>query len=152
MANSYLKVYIQFVFSVKNRYSLINVNYKEKLHKYITGIVKKYDCKLLIINSVPDHIHLLTTLSSKIAIADLMKEVKGGSSKFINENNFCKTKFAWQDGYGAFSYSESQVPDVIKYIENQEKHHKKKTFQEEYLEFLKRFNIPYDKKYVFDLE
>jgi putative transposase len=152
MANTFLKIYIQFVFSVKNRAHPIKPFKKELLHKYITGIVKDCGCKLLCVNSVPDHIHILTTLPATITISELMKEVKAGSSNFINDEKLSTGKFSWQDGYGAFSYSESQIPAVIEYIKNQEEHHKIKTFHEEYMEFLEKFNVEYDKRYVFDLE
>lgn len=152
MANTFTKIYIQFVFSVKTRKNQLHNSFKEELHKYITGIVKNCGCKLLCINSVPDHIHIFVAMGTRISIGDLMKEVKSSSSKFINDNRLTKIKFAWQDGYGAFSYSESQVNNVIEYINSQEKHHKKKTFKEEYLEFLEKFQIVYDHRYVFDLD
>ena len=152
MANTFTKIYIQYVFSVKTRRNQLNNSFKEEMHKYITGIVKNCGCKLLCINSVPDHIHIFVAMGTNISIADLMKEVKSSSTKFINDNRLTKIKFAWQDGYGAFSYSESQVNNVIEYINSQEKHHKKKTFKEEYLEFLEKFQVVYDPRYVFDLD
>lgn len=152
MANTYTQIYIHFVFSVKNRRHLLKNRYKDELHKYITGIVKKRRCKLLSINSVTDHIHMLIALHPENSVSILMKEIKSISSKFINEHKFLNEKFQWQEGYGAFSYSNSQVKSVINYINNQEEHHKKKTFKEEYLEFLEKFGVDYDLKYTFDID
>jgi REP element-mobilizing transposase RayT len=149
MANTYTQVYIHLVFSVKNRDPLISNNFRDNLHKYITGIIKKRDCKLLSINSMPDHIHILFSLTPEKSISNLVREIKVFSAKYINENKFCKFKFNWQEGYGAFSYSGSQVEKVKSYIENQEIHHSKLTFNEEYILFLKKFNVKYDMKYVF---
>jgi len=120
------------------------------LHKYITGIVQNREQKLLSIFCMPDHVHLLVGMNPNITISDLTRDIKAGSSKFINDNRWLKGKFNWQEGFGAFSYSRSQVDDVIKYILNQEEHHKKKTFRQEYIEFLKKFEIAYDEKYLFE--
>lgn len=149
MANTYTQLHIQAIFAVQHRDCVIQKSWKEELHKYLTGIVENYDHKMLQINSMPDHVHLFFGLRPKQSLADLMKHVKGDSSKWINEKGFLKTKFSWQSGYGAFSYSKSQVPNVIKYIINQEAHHHKKTFIEEYKDFLKAFEIEYDERYIF---
>ncbi|HAP00924.1 MAG TPA: IS200/IS605 family transposase [Bacteroidetes bacterium] len=144
MANTYTQIHLQFVFAVKYREGLIQSRWKDELYKYITGIVQNHNHKLLAINGMPDHIHLLVGLRPSQSISELMQDVKGDSSKWINQNKLVKGKFEWQEGYGAFSYSKSQVPDVIRYIQNQELHHQKKTFAEEYLEFLNKFEIEYD--------
>lgn len=150
MANTYSKVYIQVVFAVKGRQNLIRAEIREELHKYITGIITNRDQKLLSIFCMPDHTHLLIGLKPSISISDLVRDIKAGSSKFINDKKLIKGKFSWQEGFGVFSYSRSQIDTVIKYIQNQEKHHNKKSFKEEYLEFLKKFEIEYDEKYLFE--
>ena len=150
MANTYSQIYIQIVFAVKGRQNLIATEHREELHKYITGIVRNRDQKMLSIFSMPDHTHLLIGLKPSIAISDLVRDVKADSSNFINEKKWLRGKFNWQEGFGAFSYSRSQLDNVIKYILNQEKHHKKKTFREEYIGFLKKFEINYDEKYLFE--
>jgi len=150
MANTYSQIYIQIVFAVKGRQNLIPRRHREELHKYITGIVTNREQKLLAIFAMPDHIHLLVGLKPNITISDLVRDIKAGSSKFITESNWIKTKFNWQEGYGAFSYSKSQIDNVIKYILKQEEHHKRKTFKEEYLDFLKKFEIDYNEKYLFE--
>ena len=147
MANTYTQLYIHLVFAVKSRDSLIRPEHKEELHKYITGIVKNDECKMLAINSMPDHIHILIGLHPKIALADLIRDIKANSSSFVKEKG---VPFGWQEGYGAFSCSESQKQNVIEYIRNQEEHHKKRSFREEYIEFLKSYNIPYEERYVFE--
>ena len=150
MANTYTQVYIQIVFAVKGRQNLIQPKNKETLQKFITGIVKNRGQKLLAIHSMPDHTHLLVGLEPNISISDLVRDVKAGSSRFINESNWVKEKFNWQVGYGAFSYSRSQIDNVIKYINNQVEHHQKRTFQEEYIDFLNKFNVEFEEKYLFD--
>ena len=125
--------------------------WKDELYKYISGIVSNENQKLIIINGGQDHIHILLSLSPNVKISDIMRVIKTNSSKFINENKFVQGKFHWQDGYAAFSCSYSQLNKIIEYIKNQEEHHKIKTFKEEYIGFLKKNNIPYDEKYVFDV-
>ncbi len=149
MSNTYTKIHIQFVFAVKHRHGLIQPEWKEGLNKYITGIVQAKDHKLLAINGMPDHLHLLAGLRPNQSISDLMQDVKGSSSKWINDNRLVKGRFEWQEGYGAFSYGASQVNDVINYIRNQEEHHKRKSFIDEYREFLQKFEIDYDERYIF---
>jgi REP element-mobilizing transposase RayT len=150
MPNTYTQIYIQLVFAVQGRQSLLRDSFREELHKYMTGIITKRKQKLLAINSVKDHIHILVGLGTTITIADLVHDVKIASSKFIDNNKWLPGKFNWQDGYGAFSYSRSHMDNVIKYINNQQEHHKKKSFKEEYLEFLKKFEIDYNEKYLFE--
>ncbi len=150
MANTYSQIYIQIVFTVKGRQNLIKKIHRAELQKYITGIITNRGQKLLSIYAMPDHIHILVSIKPDISISDLTRDIKAGSSKFINENKWINGRFNWQEGFGAFSYSKSQVDRVVKYIENQEKHHKKDTFKEEYIKFLKRFEINYDEKYLFE--
>lgn len=149
MANTYTQLHIQFVFAVKYRAALINREWKGELHQYITGIVQKNEHKMLQINSMPDHMHILIGMRPGQSISSLIQNVKTESSKWIKEKRFCSAPFAWQEGFGAFSYSKSHVPDVIRYIQNQENHHKKETFLDEYRNFLKAFEIAYDEKYIF---
>ncbi|MFD2034221.1 IS200/IS605 family transposase [Belliella marina] len=150
MPNTYTQIYIQIVFAVKGRQYLISKNKREELHKYITGIVQNRGHKMLSIFAMPDHVHLLVGLKPNISISDLVRDIKSGSSKHINDNNWVVGKFNWQEGYGAFSYSKSQIDNVVKYILNQEEHHKTRTFKEEYIDFLVKFEIEYDEKYLFE--
>lgn len=150
MANTYSQVYLQFIFAVKGRCSLIPQKYNDELQKYITGLVQNRKQKLLAINNMPDHLHLLVGFGTTMSMADFMEEVKSISSKFINDKNWIREKFEWQRGYGVFSYSRSQIDGVIKYIMNQQDHHKKLTFKEEYLDFLKKFEIDYNERYLFE--
>jgi len=149
MANTYTQLYTHFVFAVQNRLSLINEGWQTDLYKYISGIIDQQGHKLFAINGMPDHIHVLVSMNPKQAPSDLMYHIKRSSSLWINEMKFVAGKFSWQEGFGAFSYDKSQVSVIAKYIENQQKHHLKKTFQEEYLDFLKAFEIEYDERYVF---
>ena len=135
MANTYTQIYLHFVFAVKNRASLIHPSWKDELYKYITGIVQNNNHKLIAISGIPDHVHILIGYNLHQLIPDLLQDIKGNSSKWININKFTKSHFNWQAGYGALSYSHSQIDQVAKYIINQEKYHKKRTFQKEYLEF-----------------
>ncbi len=149
MANTYTQIHIQTIFAVQNRNCLIQKRWKDELYKYITGIIQNYDHKLLQINGMPDHVHLFFGMRPKQALSELMKKVKGDSSAWINQNGFLNYSFSWQAGYGAFSYAKSQVPQVIRYIQNQEQHHRKKTFLEEYVDFLNEFGIEYDERHIF---
>ena len=150
MANTYSQIYIQIVFAVMGRQNLIAAGQREELHKYITGIVRNRDQKLLSIFCMPDHMHLLVGLKPSMSISDLVRDIKADSSNFINNKKWIRGKFNWQEGFGAFSYSRSQVDQVTKYILNQEDHHRRKTFREEYVDFIKKFEIDYDDKYLFD--
>ena len=150
MANTYTQIHLQFVFAVKYRNGLIHASFKEELYKYISGIIKENNHKLLAINGMPDHLHIFIGMRPSQSISDLLQDIKGSSSKWINEKKFLKVKFEWQEGYGAFSYSKSHVENVIEYIQNQENHHKKESFRDEYLKFLKVFEIEYDERYIFN--
>ncbi|MFM2224122.1 MAG: hypothetical protein RJA07_324 [Bacteroidota bacterium] len=150
MANTYTQVHLHFVFVVKHRDALIQKSWKDELYKYISGIVQHHEHKMICINGMPDHVHLFIGMRPTQSISDLMQDIKGSSSKWINDKKLVRGKFEWQSGYGAFSYSKSQVKDVINYIENQEEHHKKISFKEEYISFLKKFEIDFDEKYLFD--
>ncbi len=149
MANTYTQIHIHAVFAVQNRLSLINKSWQFRLYQYLTGIVQNNGHKLLAINGMPDHIHILFGMRPLQSVSDLLQDIKGDSSKWINQNKLVKGKFSWQEGYGAFSYGKSQISDIATYIQNQEKHHKKRTFREEYLEFLKLFEINFDERYIF---
>jgi len=150
MPNTYSQIYIQIVFAVKGRQCLIPKEHREEIHKYITGIVQKREHKMLSIFCMPDHTHILVGLNPSISVSDLVRDIKAISLKFITENNFVKAKFNWQEGYGAFSYGKSQIKDVILYKENQEKHHSNKSFKIEYLDFLEKFEIEHEEKYLFE--
>jgi putative transposase len=149
MANTYTQIHIQTVFAVQNRECIIRDTWKEELYKYISGIVQSNNHKLLSINGMPDHIHILFGLRPSQSIAELMQDVKGGSSKWINDRKLVQGKFSWQEGYGAFSYSKAEVPTIIQYIVDQTVHHKRKTFSEEYYDLLKQFEVDFDNRYIF---
>lgn len=150
MPGSFSQIYIQIVFAVKGRQNLIGKEWKDELHKYISGIITNKGQKSIIVNGVADHVHIFVGLKPAMAISDLVRDIKNNSSNFINEKKFIKGKFSWQEGYGAFSYAHSQIENVYQYIANQEEHHKKKTFKEEYLGFLQKFEIEYNEKYLFE--
>ncbi len=150
MPGTFSQIYIQVVFAVKGRENLINKTWKEELNKYIAGIIKGKDQKPIIVNGMPDHIHAFIGLRPSMSISDLVRDIKNNSTNFINDRNFVKGKFSWQEGYGAFSYSHSQIQNVYDYILNQEEHHKKKTFKEEYLDFLNKFEVEYNEQYLFE--
>ncbi|MDO9258165.1 MAG: IS200/IS605 family transposase [Bacteroidales bacterium] len=150
MAGTYSQIYLQVVFAVKGRENLISPKWRDELYKYIAGIIKNKEQKPIIVNGMRDHIHLFIGLRPSMAISDLVRDIKNNSSNFINEKRWVKGRFSWQEGYGVFSYSHSQIETVYNYILNQEEHHRKKTFREEYIDFLERFEIEYNKKYLFD--
>jgi len=150
VANTYTQIYIQVVFAVQGRQCLIQPDHKEEIYRYITGIVTNQGQKVIQINGVADHIHLLIGMKPNIALSDLVRDVKAGSSKFINEKRWIKGKFNWQEGFGAFSYGHSQLDQVIRYIRDQEKHHQQNAFKNEYLTLLRKFDIAFEDKYVFD--
>ena len=149
MANTYSQIYIQTVFAVEGRLSLIQPEFKEDLYKYITGIVTNHGQKLISINGMPDHLHILIGLKPAMALADLVREIKADSTNFINRNKWVHGRFTWQGGYGAFSYGHSQLDMIIRYIQNQERHHKRSSFKNEYLTLLRKFDIAFEDKYVF---
>jgi len=151
MSNTYTQIHIQCVTAVKYRASLIESSWKEQLHKYITGIVQNHGHKMIAINSMPDHLHLFIGFRPNQSLSDLMRLVKGESSEWINKQQLMPAVFRWQEGYGAFSYSRSQVQTVTDYVMNQEEHHRKRSFLEEYQQFLEQFEIEYDERYIFKL-
>lgn len=151
MANTFHQLYVQIVFSVKRRESLIPTNHKEEIHKYITGIVKNNKCKMIAINSINDHIHIFVGIHPTISISNLVKDIKTSTTELIKDKKWSKTKFNWQDGYGAFSYSRSHIDKVVKYIKIQEMHHLKISFADEYKGFMKKFGVEYDEKYLLDI-
>ena len=150
MANTYSQIYIHIVFAVKGRQNLIPERNREELQKYISGITANQKQKLYAVYCMTDHVHLLVSLSPDVAISNLVRDIKANSSRFINEKGWMKGKFEWQQGYGAFSHSHSQTDAVVKYILSQQEHHAKKSFRDEYLDFLKRFNVQYDERYIFE--
>ena len=150
MPGTFSQIYIQIVFAVKGRENLISKSNQDELNKYIAGIIKGKEQKPIIVNGMSDHIHSFIGLRPVMAISDLVRDIKNNSSNFINDKKWVKGKFSWQEGYGAFSYSHSDIENVYKYILNQEEHHKKKTFQEEYFDLLKKFEVEYNEKYLFN--
>ncbi len=150
MAGTFSQIYIQVVFAVKNRDSLINPEWEERLYQYMTGIVRRKEQKMLAINGTHNHIHFFIGMKPSCSLSDLVREVKKSSNDFIKDNSLSKFKFSWQEGFGAFSYSHSQIDNVIKYVMNQKEHHRKVSFKEEYIDFLKKFEIEHDEKYLFD--
>jgi putative transposase len=151
MPNTYTQLYIHCVFAVKYRAAMLNESWDERLRSYITAIIQNHGHKMLAINNVSDHLHLFVGLNPAQAISDMLRIVKSDSSEWINQQKFTKTKFHWQDGYGAFSHSASQVNHVVQYIHNQREHHRKTAFLEEYQKMLKDFNVAYDERYLFKL-
>ena len=149
MPNTYTQIHIQTVFTVQNKHCIIHKSWQEELYKYLTGIIHNNGHKVLAVNGMPDHVHILFGFRPTQALSALMQDVKAGSSKWINQSKLVAGKFSWQEGYGAFSYSKSHVENVIHYIRNQQKHHKRRTFIEEYLDFLEKFDVPFDEKYIF---
>lgn len=150
MANTFSQLYFHFVFAVKGRQNLIPHHHKDELYKYISGITRNKDQKLLAINGMPDHLHILVNLKPDVAPSAIIRDIKALSSKFINERQWFPGKFNWQDGYGVFTYSLSQIDDVVQYIRNQEKHHHKQTFKEEFLTMLERFKVEHNEEYLFE--
>ena len=149
MANTYHQIYLQTIFAVKYRKAVIDKAWKNQLFGVIGNLINETNCKTIIVNGMEDHIHCLLGLKPVVAVSELMKTVKAKSSKYINDHKLAPERFEWQDGYGVFSYSQSGVDTVYKYIQNQEAHHKKQTFREEYLVFLKKFKVKYDEQYIF---
>lgn len=150
MPNKYSQITVQIIFAVRYREALIKDSFREDLHAYITGVVKNQGQKMLCINSVSDHIHMLIGLYPSMRICDLVREIKSESSAYINRERLSKKRFYWQGGYGVFSYSKSQRPILIRYIQNQQAHHKKETFRREYVHILDKLNVDYDRKHLFD--
>ena len=150
MANTYSQIYIQIVFAVKGRECFINESFREELQKYMSGIIANKKQKLYAIYCMPDHVHILVSLKPDIAVSDLVRDIKANSSSFIKEKKFVNSLFSWQEGFGAFSYSKSQAPNLVNYILNQSEHHRRETFREEYLKLLIDFGIEYNEKYLFE--
>ena len=150
MADTYSQIYIQVVFAVRHRNALIQVSWEDELYKYISGIVRGKEQKLICINGMHDHIHLLLGMRPTCCLSDLVREIKKSSNDFVNEKGFSKYQFDWQKGFGAFSYGHSQLDKVIAYIHGQKEHHKKQIFRQEYLGLLKKFNIEHKEEYLFD--
>ncbi|MFN3917063.1 MAG: IS200/IS605 family transposase [Flavobacteriales bacterium] len=152
MSGTFSQLYVQVVFAVKGRKNHINPEWEQELYKYITGIVTNKAQKLIAIGGIPNHIHIFIGFKPSLCISDLVREIKKSSNEFINNRGFIKNRFQWQEGYGAFTYSHSAVDNVVKYILNQKEHHKVKTFKEEYVELLKKFEIDYKPEFLFDWE
>lgn len=150
MPNTFTQIHIHLVFAVKNRQAQISESIRVRVEKYITGIVQHFGHKLLAIYCMPDHCHLFVGLRPAQSLSDLMRDIKSRSTEFINNEGLTNTKFFWQEGYGAFSYSHSHVQNVIDYVLHQPEHHRKKTFREEYLALLQKFEIPFEEQYLFD--
>lgn len=150
MANTYTQLYVHVVFAVKGRVNLISKNWKEKLNQYITGIITHKNQKLMVINGMPDHLHMLMGLKPDCNLSDLIRDIKANSYKWVKENKFVMGKFEWQTGFGAFTVGQSQLKTVINYINNQEEHHRKKTFKQEFIEFLNAYQIDFKPEYIFD--
>ena len=150
MAGTFSQIYIQVVFAVQGRQNLLQRDWRQEVFKYMAGIIKNKGQKPIIINGVEDHVHVFLGLKPAMALSDLVRDIKNNSSNFINEHSWIKGKFNWQNGYGAFSYSHSQMDAVYNYIQNQEEHHKQLSFKDEYLDFLKKFEIEHDAKYLFE--
>ena len=150
MAGTFSQIYIQVVFAVKGRENLLQKPWRDEIFKYMSGIIKGKNQKPIIVNGVSDHVHLFIGLKPVMQLSDLVRDVKNNSSNFINKNKFVRGKFSWQKGYGAFSYDHSQINNVYQYVLNQEEHHKKRSFREEYLDFLQKFEIEYNEKYLFE--
>lgn len=150
MAGTFSQIYIQIVFAVNGRSNLLLEPWREEVFKYMAGIVKGKNQKSIIVNGVSNHVHLFVGLKPSMCISDLVRDIKNNSTNFINGRKLIQGKFSWQEGFGSFSYSHSQIDQVYQYILNQKEHHRKKTFKEEYLDFLKKFEIEYDEKYLFE--
>jgi len=150
MANTYHQVYLQTVFAVKYRAAVIDKKWKTKLLGVIGNLINETGCKTIIVNGVEDHVHCFLGLKPVVSISELMKTVKAKSSKYINDHRLTENRFEWQEGYGVFSYSQSHIDSVYKYIANQEEHHRKQTFKDEYLSFLGKFKVDYEERYIFE--
>jgi putative transposase len=149
VANTYSQIYIQVVFAVESRQDLIDPIHNDELQKYITGIISRQRQKLIAINNMPDHVHVLIGQRPDSELSDLVGDIKSGSTNFINRQRWVKGRFSWQEGFGAFSYGHSQLDTVIRYIQSQQRHHKGRSFHDEYITLLDKFNVPYDERYVF---
>jgi len=149
MANTYHQIYLQSVFAVKYRAAVLDKTWRNKVQGVIGNLINETGCKTIIVNGVEDHMHCFLGLRPSVSVSELMKTVKAKSSKYINDHLLTTDRFEWQVGYGAFSYRQRDVDQIYNYIKNQEEHHHKQTFREEYLELLKEFEIGYDEEYIF---
>lgn len=150
MADTYTKLFIHVVFVVKGRDNIISIKWKDDLYKYISGILSIKDQKLMIINGMPDHVHLLIGMKPTISLSDLLRDIKANSSRFINEKKWVRGKFEWQHGFGAFSCNPADLGGIIEYIRTQEEHHKRKAFREEYIDMLNHNSVEFKNEYLFD--
>lgn len=150
MAGTFSQIYIQYVFAVKGRENLLQKPWRDEVFKYMAGIIKGKNQKPIIVNGVEDHVHVFVGIKPSMTISDLVRDIKNNSSKFINTKGFVKGKFQWQEGYGIFSHSESQIDKVYNYILNQNEHHRTKTFKEEYIELLSKFQIDFKTEFLFE--
>ncbi len=150
MSGSFSQIYLQIIFAVKNRQNLLHESWRQEIFKYMAGIIKEKKQKPIIVNGVSDHVHLFVGLKPSMCISDLVRDIKSNTTNFINEKKILRNKFSWQEGYGVFSYAHSQINTVYHYVENQKEHHRKKSFREEYIDFLEKFQIEYKEKYLFD--
>jgi len=150
MSGTFTQIYIQVVFSVKGRGNLLSKTWQDELFKYMSGIISNKGQKSIIIGGYFDHIHILIGLKPNMALSDLVRDIKNNSSKFINEKRFIRGKFSWQEGYGAFSYGHTQIKDVYNYILKQEEHHKKYSFKDEYIQFLQKYEIEHEERFLFE--
>jgi putative transposase len=150
MAGTFSQLYVQVVFAVKGRENLIRKEFRTEIHEYMAGIIRGKDQKPIIVNGVGDHVHIFVGLKPSMSVSDLVRDVKNNSSNFINSKKYGRGRFSWQEGFGSFTYGQSQIEAVFNYISNQEAHHQKKTFKEEYIDMLEKFQVKYDEKYLFD--
>ena len=150
MAGTFTQIYIQAIFAVNGRSNLLQKPWSDEVFKYMAGIIRNKGQKPIIVNGVANHVHMFVGLQPAMAVSDLVRDVKNNTTNFINDRKLIRGKFSWQEGYGAFSYAHSQIETVYNYILNQEEHHKRKTFKEEYSDFLKKFNVEFNEKYLFD--
>ena len=147
---TFTQLYVHLIFAVKHRENILHKNIRNRVFEYMSGIITSLKHKSIIVNGVSDHVHIMVGLNPNISISDTIHDLKRSSTLFINDSHLCPGKFGWQEGYGAYSYSRSQLDDIYKYIENQEAHHSKRTFREEYIDFLKKFEIEYEERFLFD--
>jgi len=148
MGGTYSQLYIHVVFSVKGRQALLSPDWRKELFSYISGIISAKGHQSIIVNGVADHVHILLGMKPSIALSDIVRDIKNNSSKFITEKKWTRNRFEWQTGYGAFSYSHSQLSKIYRYIQDQERHHQKRSFKEEYIDLLQHFDIAYDERYI----
>ncbi len=149
MHNTYHQIFIHLIFAVKHRRAMIKDQWRSELFAVIGNLINETGSKTIIVNGTEDHVHCLISLKPDLSVSDVVKSAKAKSSKWVNESEYLDSRFEWQSGFGAFSYSKSQLPNVRRYIQNQEEHHKKMTFLEEYIQFLNKFEVEYDERYIF---